>query len=226
MIVHKFEITTWTSSFRYPNIISGFQPTLEVPPLSTVLGLLNSASGKYDNYQNFEIGYYFDFQAKSVDIETLYQVNKISPNNYAPSLKATSNIIKREFLYDCRLLLYIKDDRIKEHLLHPVYPMLLGRSSDLANIKYYGDINLLRINKSSKIKGQIIPLFGNYLPGVIQPLPQYFTNSNIRKNLGTQPYSIISYKSADCKSNITTYRDQISDNDIDIYFHKIDLGNE
>ena len=58
MNIFKIEITTWTSSFRYPNIISGFQPTLEVPPLSTVLGLINAAAGRYLEYnEHDEIGY-------------------------------------------------------------------------------------------------------------------------------------------------------------------------
>ncbi|WP_298938611.1 CRISPR-associated protein Cas5, partial [uncultured Dysgonomonas sp.] len=39
MKTHRIKINSWTSSFRYPNLISGFQPTLEVPPVSTVMGL-------------------------------------------------------------------------------------------------------------------------------------------------------------------------------------------
>ena len=50
MKVFKIDITAWTSSFKYPNLISGFQPTLEVPPISTVLGLINAAAGKYIKY--------------------------------------------------------------------------------------------------------------------------------------------------------------------------------
>ena len=53
MEVFKIDITSWTASFRYPNLISGYQPTLEVPPLGTVLGLLNAAAGKYLIHQDF-----------------------------------------------------------------------------------------------------------------------------------------------------------------------------
>jgi CRISPR-associated Cas5-like protein len=84
--VFKIEISTWTSSFRYPNIISGFQPTLEVPPISTVLGLINAAAGKYLDFNQQEIGYYFEFGAKAIDIETLYQVDKISADKTLPLL--------------------------------------------------------------------------------------------------------------------------------------------
>lgn len=223
MKAFKFEITTWTSSFRYPNVISGFQPTLEVPPLSTVLGLLNAASGQYLDYQNAKIGYYFDFQSKSVDTETIYQIDKISGRNFSPSLKATTNIIKREFLWDCRLILYLQDELLKEYLLSPIYPLLLGRSSDLAHSKYCGEVDLQEQKNALKIKGEIIPLLGNYLPGIIQPLPQYFTNTEIRRNIGTKPYSVIDYKSSDCPTNLTAYRDIIDGKEIDIYFHKLDF---
>ena len=39
-------IEGWTASFRYPAFISGFQPTLPVPPLSTIYGLLSAAKGE------------------------------------------------------------------------------------------------------------------------------------------------------------------------------------
>jgi CRISPR-associated protein Cas5t len=225
MNAYKFKITTWTSSFRYPNIISGFQPTLEVPPISTILGLFNAASGKYNDYKNCEIGYYFDYQAKATDVETIYQIDKIAKDNSSPSLKATSNIIKREFLWNCRLIVYIKDEYLKNALLSPVYSLLLGRSSDLAQVKYLGEIELQEEKNASKIKGEIIPLFGNYLPGIIQPLPQYFTNTRVRRNIGTQPYSIIDFKSVDFPTHLTAYRDDIDGREVDIYFHELNFEN-
>jgi CRISPR-associated protein Cas5t len=227
MNVFKIEVTTWTSSFRYPNIISGFQPTLEVPPLSTVLGLINAAAGRYLEYnESDEIGYYFEYGTKAIDVETLYQVDKISKDNMSPSLKATANVMKREFLTDCKLVIYTKDLQIKEYLINPVYQILLGRSSDLAHIKYIGEFNLPQIENASKIKGQIVPLQGNYLPGLIQPLPQYFSNTRIRRNIGSQAYSIIDFKTMDCQSGLKAYRDNIGNSEIDIYFHKLDFGNE
>lgn len=227
MNVFKIEITTWTSSFRYPNIISGFQPTLEVPPLSTVLGLINAAAGRYLEYnESDEIGYYFEYGTKAIDVETLYQVDKINKDNMSPSLKATANVMKREFLTDCKLIIYTKDKQIKEYLINPVYQLLLGRSSDLAHIKYIGEFNLPQIENARKIKGQIVPFQGNYLPGLIQPLPQYFTNTRIRRNIGSQAYSVIDFKSLDCQSSITGFRDKVDNKEVDIYFHKLNFINE
>ena len=47
MNVYRIYITGWTASFRYPNMISGFQATLPVPPLSTIIGMSSAAKGSY-----------------------------------------------------------------------------------------------------------------------------------------------------------------------------------
>jgi len=45
MKVYRIHVTSWTASFRYPNMISGYQPTLSAPPLSTINGLISAAKG-------------------------------------------------------------------------------------------------------------------------------------------------------------------------------------
>ena len=107
MKAYRIDISTWTSSFRYPNIISGFQPTLTVPPLSTVLGLINACAGYYINHKELSIGYYFDFCSKCVDLDTIYQFQSDEKRSVKNLVK--SNVINREFLFDCRLIIYLKD---------------------------------------------------------------------------------------------------------------------
>ena len=76
MKVYRIKISSWTSSFRYPNIISGFQPTLLVPPISTVLGILNACAGKYIIHNELLLGYYFEYGGKSVDLETIQKADQ------------------------------------------------------------------------------------------------------------------------------------------------------
>lgn len=218
MKAYRIEISTWTSSFRYPNVISGFQPTLTVPPISTVLGLINACAGKYIKHNQLNIGYYFDFKAKCVDLETIYQfeLDKKSVKN-----QVKSNIINREFLFECRLILYVTDKDIADYFIKPQYQILLGRSNDIASINSIKEIELNQIDSANKIKGQIIPFKGNGLPGVIQALPKYFTDTIPRKNLGTEAYSVIQFNSSDYPTALTAYRDKIDDNEIDIYFHNL-----
>jgi len=222
MKVFKIDITAWTSSFKYPNLISGFQPTLDVPPLSTVLGLINAAAGKYIKHTKLKIGYYFEFGARQVDLETIYQV-EAHEKGY-PKNTVKSNIINREFLFDNHLIIYLIDEVLAGYFRKPVYPLLLGRSGDLATVNFVIPSELTKKDRASKIKGQIVPLFGNYIPGQIQPLPKYFTDTIPRNNLGTEAYSVISYNAPDSQTSLAAFIDPDSEKEVHIYFHELDFS--
>lgn len=216
MEVFKIDITSWTASFRYPNLISGFQPTLEVPPISTVLGLINAAAGRYLTHQQLTIGYYFEFGGKAVDLETIYQ---ISGNKGRPSNQGKSNIMRREFLFDNSLRLYLTDASLANFFSAPYYPLVIGRMNDLASI--HGKVEkmkLLSLPKAEKVRGQLIPFRKYHLPGEIQALPKYFTNTFPRNNLGTEPYSVLSYQNQ-ARGDFEVFRDE--EKEVDIYFHKL-----
>lgn len=223
MELYAIDIRSWTASFRYPNLISGIQPTLEVPPLSTVLGLINAAAGYYINYKELSIGYYFEYQGKEMDLETIYMIdtNKGKPNNMAKS-----NVIKREFLFENLLRIYTTDEAIVNYLRYPVYPLVLGRMNDLASVDVTGihKKELLEIENADKIRGQIIPFTNNHLPGIIQALPKYFSDTIPRQNIGTESYSILNHHSK-VKSNLKAYRDVVGKNEVDIYMHHLNFEN-
>jgi len=199
MEVFKIDITSWTASFRYPNLISGYQPTLEVPPL---------------------IGYFFQYSAMEYDLETIYQITSTSKG--LPSNNAKSNIINRQFLFENKLSIYLEDESLVEFLRQPFYDILLGRSNDLATIEKIEKVKLEEIKNADRVKGQIIPLENNMLAGKIQALPKYFSNTIPRLNLGTEPFSVIGFQSKDMKTKLTAYRDsaQLKDG-VDIYFHEV-----
>lgn len=222
MEVYKVDITSWTASFRYPNLISGFQPTLEVPPLSTILGLINAAAGSYQNYSKLKIGYYFEYEAKAVDLETIYQV---SSKDGKPTNRAKSNIINREFLFNTFLRLYLVDEYLVEFFRQPYYPIVLGRMNDLASVVKIEKGVLQVVERAEFLKGQIVPFSNNYLAGQIQALPKYFTDSFPRNNIGTEPYSVIGHLSNAFAKGLATYRDELSPNRYaDIYFHEVDFS--
>lgn len=221
MKCYKIEISGWTASFRYPNLISGYQPTLEVPPLSTILGLINAAAGKFMSYENEKIGYYFEFDSTGIDLETIYQMdgNGRTTNNIAKS-----NVIRRQFLFNPRLIIYTPNKEIADYFRQPVYPILLGRMNDLATIESISDIVLLSANEEVEIKGQLIPAFPYHLAGQIQALPEYFTNTFPRKNVGTKPFSIVSHRNGVKSSSIEVYFDQVLN--LNIFMHSINYGEE
>ncbi|MCD7898568.1 MAG: type I-B CRISPR-associated protein Cas5b [Bacteroides sp.] len=224
MKVFRIKISSWTSSFRYPNIISGFQPTLEVPPVSTVLGLMNACSGKYLMHPMLRIGYYFSYQAKSIDLETIYQIEADSKG--VPKNQVKSNIIRREFLYDCRLYIYLTDEEIVGYFRCPHHQLILGRSNDLATVESVEELELKEKEDATCISGQVIPFKDHHLAGVLQALPIYFSNTIPRKPLQVEPFSIISCNDRIGKNNLKVYSDSIEDNEVDIYFHQLTFMHE
>src|SRR5690606_41987759 len=105
--------------------------------------------------------------------------------------------------------------------------LVIGRQNDLASV----DIRTLQINRileptnlADKIRGQIVPFKNHQLPGTIQALPKYFTNTIPRQNIGTEAYSIINHHSR-IKANCKAYRDTVAGKEVDIYFHEIDFSN-
>jgi CRISPR-associated protein Cas5t len=230
MEVFKIDITSWTASFRYPNLISGMRPTLEVPPISTILGLINAAAGSYLKHKDLKLGYYFEYEMEGEDLETIYQINgdfKFDKRTQQVQTIAKSNVISRKFLYNNFLRLYTDSQQVVEYLTQPYYPILLGRMNDLATIECISEKEKLEENDySDKIRGQVIP-FKYHLAGQIQALPQYFTDEFPRKNIGTQPYSIISHKSNVASNSLVTYRDTLPNGkEVDIFFHNLNFDSE
>lgn len=223
MEVYTIDIRSWTASFRYPNLISGFQPSLEVPPISTVLGLINAAAGRYLDHDRITIGYYFEYASKAIDLETIYMIN--SNSNRRPTNNAKSNVIRREFFYENFLRIYVVDERIANYFIKPVFPLVLGRQNDLASVdvkSLQSKKNLEPVQSAGKIRGQLVPFKDYRLPGTIQALPKYFTNTIPRQNLGTEAYSIINFRSG-IKTNCKAHKDIISSEEVDIFFHELDF---
>lgn len=183
MRVYRAQISSWTCSFRYPNIMSGFQPTLPVPPLSTIYGLISAALGAYYVPEQIDLGFVFQTRGKAIDLETIYQMQ--------PSLAGiTSNVVKREFLFDNALWLYSRDPKIIKAFEKPYFPLLMGRSSDLATVEEVTELEVQAKNQL-RLKGTILPFGKYFLPAPIQALPLYFTNTVPRRNIGTKPYFLL-----------------------------------
>ena len=182
MNVLRVLIEGWTASFRYPAFISGFQPTLPVPPLSTVYGLLSAVKGELIFPKNVKVGFIFESEAKTVDLETIYELKGLTGNK--------SNVTKREFLFNPKLYLYLDDVEFKKYFKKPKFPILLGRSSDVAMIKEIVEIELEK--KSEVNLGKTILPFGvDGAFGTIQSLPTHFSETIPRKSVGTKPFILM-----------------------------------
>ena len=189
MQVYRIQVTSWTASFRFPNMISGYQPSLRVPPVSTICGLISAALGYYLPPNEYEFAYIFMYSATTYDLETIYQFGEVGKR----SLKAKSNVIRRELLIDNHLILYVNLQSIAEAFRLPYFPLLLGRSSDLATVKKI-EIVELQPKEDLNLAGTVVPFIGHRLSAPIQALPTHFSDTIPRRNIGTQPFYILDWK--------------------------------
>jgi len=182
MNIVRVHLRGWTASFRYPMFISGFQPTLPVPPLSTIYGLLSAAKGDLVTPKDTDVGFVFISKGKAVDLETIYELSE--------PLRAKSNVCKREVLFEPELYLYVSKPELGEYFRKPHYPLLLGRSTELAMVE---DIREMVLEQQSDVRlgCSLLPFPMEGIYGVIQALPTHFTNEIPRKAVGTRPFYLV-----------------------------------
>ena len=182
MKVLRIHITGWVASFRNPLFISGFQPTLPLPPLSALYGILTAAKGDWVTPHDAAIGFVFHSQGKAVDLETVYE--------FGGKLDAKANINRREFLVQPELYLYTPEMWLKEAFERPRYTLLMGRSSDLATVKSIDEIELENTSETT-YQNTILPFPDPQLYGQIQALPTHFTAEMPRRQGGTRAFCLI-----------------------------------
>lgn len=213
MKAYRVHITSWTASFRYPNLISGYQPSLFVPPLSTIYGLISAAAGVYICARDVPVGYLFDFETQTIDLETIYQFS--SKGN---RLLTKPNVIRRQILFDNSLWLYFSDVKIADFFCNPRFQLLLGRSNDLASVISVDGIDFEPRMNLTKLKGTSVPMESVALNAPIQALPVSFTNEIPRRGMGTRPFFLLD---CDYKQHEPVYKEGFYDPQLDheIYWH-------
>ena len=211
MKVIRVHITGWVSSFRNPLFISGFQPTLPLPPLSTLYGLLTAATGDWVTPYDVTIGFVFQNSGKGIDLETVYEFERtLSPNSKINkqqsglgssgvfySMRMNPNIKTREFLAEPNLYLYTPDLWLREVFEKPEYTLLLGRSTDLATVKSINEIELEKRREVSYCD-TLIPFPDSQIHGKILSLPTHFTADIPRRPCGTRAYHLVTERIKYC----------------------------
>ncbi len=213
MNVVRIQILGWTASFRYPTFISGYQPTLPTPPLSTIYGLLSAAKGELVTPDETEVGFVFQSKGKAVDLETIYELQDTA-------LQAKSNVVKREILFEPELFLYLTDLDFADYFKRPAYPLLLGRSTELVMIKKIQEIQLTK-NENVRFGGTSFPFNPELkISGKLQALPTHFSDEIPRQAKGTQPFCLVE---TDFSGKSLNLRPQIFEKEI-FYDSELDWG--
>jgi CRISPR-associated protein Cas5t len=146
--VLKIEMGGSVTSFRYPHLMQGRQPTYEMPPPSTIYGHICSAAGNWVDLATLEFGYHFTHEGKFVDFkEHLHFGDPIQPFPF-----------DRELLFNPRLTLYVTPASLLDAFRHPHFAVVLGRSQDLMT---YRSVRVVRLQRAERayFEHTLLPLY-------------------------------------------------------------------
>lgn len=185
MQAFRVKLSGWTASFRHPQLVTGTQPTLPLPPPSTIYGLVAAAVGSWISPGECALAYVFRAQGKARDLETIYQ--------FGNSSRAGSNVIFREWLTDWQLWLYFKEKLWATAFEEPVFPLLLGRQQELAHVEQTGGVVQEVGLKSSAttLHGTVVPFPNWQASGMVMALPLAMSPDLPRQAIGVRPWQLI-----------------------------------
>lgn len=173
----RCDIKAYTASFRLPGTM-GYQSTSPIPPPSTIFGILSAAAGKEISPVEIDwMAYRFTSISSGTDLEKLIAFSSKGPY-YEPKLGGVNSYpVKREFLFQPHLVLYIPPDTVESALLRPRFPICLGRSQDVAYVENISHVNLNEISET-KVNGVLIPYpaKGSVPSSAIMSFPTYMRN--------------------------------------------------
>ncbi len=185
-------LTAYTASFRVPLFV-GHQLTLPVPPISTVFGLLAAARGEWvppDGVAWF--AYRMEYVEKAFDLEAIIQVERRKPDEEPRFVER--NVLSRQFLVLPRLTLYLPREW-EGPFRRPRYPLLLGRSQDVAAVESVVSVRLDPVPEGT-VRGVLLPfelltMVGGHGSVWVQKLPLALTAEPYRKLLGSEIFGVV-----------------------------------
>lgn len=192
----RVEIRAYSASFRLPGMM-GYQTSSPVPPPSTVYGILAAACGREVTPEECSIAYRFSYEARAQDLEKIIIFGPKGPS-WDPKLNGpSSNVLQREWLWNPCLTLYVSSDEVAQALRCPHYPLLLGRSQDVAYVASWQESTLEAVG-AAPLSGVLLPFpvrDGN-LHSRLASFPTFFTVEAQRSARAVKPFHIV-----DCTPN-------------------------
>lgn len=155
MRVLKITLEGTTTSFRYPQFMIGVQPSFPMPPPATIYGHICSALGRWVDPEGLKFAFHFTSQASFEDLEHIHVLSAATGKLplsagfdegnlvYPKVLEGTTNPLRRQILFQPRLILYINRPEWEMAFRRPHYAVVLGRSQDLATYTQVNVIDLL-----------------------------------------------------------------------------------
>ena len=143
MFIFTVDVFAQTASFRIPEDHT-FQPTLPLPPITTLTGWMGAALGlRFDEALAFKKEHDVSFGiigAHEGDMRDLWKYWKIK---YDETIK---DVLIREYVTDFEATIAVgapveaTSATIREAVCHPTYALTLGTSDDLVKLRHISDI--------------------------------------------------------------------------------------
>ena len=178
----RVHLRGWTSSFRIPAFAVGLHPTLPLPPLSTLYGLISAAKGEPVTPDDCALGFVFESDGEAYDLEMTYELSG--------NLAASTNVITRQILYEPNLWLYLSDLSLRESFRRPQHSLLLGRSTELVQVMAVDEVQL-EMQSGARLGKTLVPFPQTRIGGTLQALPTHFTSDFPRQAVGVRPWLLV-----------------------------------
>jgi len=167
--------------------VTGAQPTLPLPPPSTIYGLIAAAAGRWVSPEECRVAYVFQSEGRARDLEKIYQFSRSS--------NASSTVIYRDWLTNWQLWLYFTDPGWAESFHSPVFPLTLGRQQELAHVEIGPDGETVRqvdLSQSGTVlRGTAIPFPSWDVSGLVMALPMVMSPDLPRQAIGVRPWLLV-----------------------------------
>ncbi|HZO88723.1 MAG TPA: CRISPR-associated protein Cas5 [Chthonomonadaceae bacterium] len=187
----RIDIQAYTASFRVPGMM-GYQVTAPVPPPATIYGLLAAAAGREIPPGETWVAYRFAYDAQAEDLETIIIYEQGGPvwvkSQYAPK----TNVVNRQFLFGARLALYLAPGAVADAFLRPRFPLLLGRSQDVATVTAHRRATL-ELMQEADVSGILLPfpVQDRRLRSRVMSFPTFYGVAPERTPLAVKPFHVL-----------------------------------
>ena len=142
MILNKIEIIGDIAHFKIP-MHSKIQRTYEIPPISTIVGILKNIYG--EEIDDFTLGYVIYHNGTFKDLQTIYK--EINPNvkTLTDSDRFQTDVCPIEYLINPKLIIYADINKNIEFN----EPLCLGKTNCLAKVLSLSEIKVNLIDKEA-----------------------------------------------------------------------------
>jgi len=200
--VLRVEVEGTTTSFRYPHFLVGRQPSYPMPPPATIYGHIASALGEFPDRSNLRFAYAFHAVGRGDDLEHAHLVEVASRRfdksvGFVKNLEGVINPVRREIMLFPTLVLYVDAldklelERLWQAFREPRYPVVLGRSQDLAA---YRSVEMIELEEATSgyLEGTLLPWTWRLRTsaGTMATMPRFIDPAD-RKRVEWAPYVVL-----------------------------------